>query len=288
MTQFLSGSSLTSIVARLNSENVLSPQDWERVRSGNPARGSRWHVDKLRKLLSNPLTQGIKTYKGKVILDAEGEPVLVGPASFDAETWGRLQSELEQRAGEPRARRHSVNPLLGVVKCAVCGRSMWQKSKHEKYRYYVCKCPKVSIRAEDAEELVEQGFLETHNGRRIRSRVWQPGSDNSAELEQTKKTIESLREDRAMGLFTTPADELMFRQQMTALLAKRDALSEQPVIRAGWTEVVSEETYGEVWPTATVEEKRKMLTDAGVTLTVTNPRQWHLHVESQLGVAASR
>lgn len=277
--RFLAGKSLTRIAREFNDEGVLTN------------RGGRWVTSTVRRVLSHPGMQGLKTYKGKVVLDANGEPVRVGPASFDTETWDRLQHELAQRGMEPRQRRHSTNPLLGVVKCASCGANLAQRthvSKDREYRYYCCgrqprACPGVSIPALEAEELVEQGFLETHRDRRIKVRVWRDGSDNSAELEQTKRTIESLREDRAMGLFTTPEDELMFRQQMTVLLAKRDALEEQPVIRAGWTEVVSDQTYGEAWPTATVEEKRKMLTDAGVTLTVTGPRQWHLHVESLLG-----
>lgn len=280
--RFLGGDSLTRIAKDFNEEGVLTN------------RGGRWVTSTVRRVLSHPGMQGIKTYKGKVVLGPDGEPVRVGPASFDTETWDRLQAELAQRGMEPRQRRHSTNPLLGVVKCYSCGGNLAQRthvSKGREYRYYACgraplACPGVSISALDAEGLVEQGFLETHRDRRIKVRVWRDGSDNSAELEQTKKTIESLREDRALGLFTAPEDELMFRQQMKALIAKRDLLAEQPVIRAGWTEVVSEETYGEVWPSATVEEKRKMLTDAGVTLTVTSPGQWQLHVESQLGVAS--
>lgn len=277
--RFLAGKSLTGIAKEFNDEGVLTH------------RGGRWVTSTVRRVLSHPGMQGLKTYKGKVVLDASGEPIRVGPASFDTETWDRLQAEMVQRGMEPRKRRHSSNPLLGVIKCASCGANLAQRthiSKNREYRYYACgrqpkACPGVSISAVDAEELVEQDFLRFHKDRRIKVRVWRDGSDNSAELDQTKRTIESLREDRAMGLFTTPADELMFRQQMTALLAKRDALAEQPVIRAGWTEVVSETTYGEAWPTATVEEKRKMLTDAGVTLTVTTQRQWHLHMESLLG-----
>jgi hypothetical protein len=60
----------------------------------------------------------------------------------------------------------------------------------------------------DAEELVEQAFLESHADRRV-TRVWQDGSDRLVELEQTARTIEWLREDRALGLFTNEADELM-------------------------------------------------------------------------------
>jgi DNA invertase Pin-like site-specific DNA recombinase len=273
------GQSLTKIARDFNDEGIPTN------------RGGRWVTSTVRRVLSHPGMQGLKTYKGKVVLDSDGEPVRVGPPSFDAETWDRLQAELALRGSEPRRRRHSTNPLLGVIKCAGCDANLTQRthsSKGREYRYYCCgrqprACPGVSVPASDAEELVEQQFLKYHRNRRIKSRVWVGGSDHSAELEQTKKTIESLREDRAMGLFTTPEDELMFRQQMKALLAKRGELEKMPVQKAGWTEVVSTTTYGKVWPKATVEEKRKMLQDAGVTLTVTNPRAMHIHLESLIG-----
>jgi len=198
-------------------------------------------------ILSNPTTQGIKTAGtdcsvkrtvGKPILDSEGEPVRVGPASFDADTWNRIQSELAQRAQSPRQRRHSTNPMLGVAKCGLWGMNMRQQSKTTPagvtHRYYICAgsppCSKVSIIAADAEELVEQAFPEVHADRRVKARVWQDGSDHTHELEQTNLTIEALREDRGMGLFTTP-DEQTFRQQMSALIAKRESLAAMPVCR---------------------------------------------------------
>jgi site-specific DNA recombinase len=296
--QFLAGGSLTGICTRLNETGVLSPRDLHAARSGKPIKGSKWTVDTLRMMLMNPTTQGIKTTSpdrsphrkrpvGKPILDANGEPVMVGRPSFLPETWERLQSEIASRATEPRKRRHSTNPLLGIAKCAECGKNMRQRSqttpKGVTHRYYVCGnspgCPKVSMIAADAEELVEQEFLRIHADRKVKARVWQDGSDHSAELEQTTKTIEALREDRALGLFSSPEDEHMFRQQMTALITKRESLARVPVVKAGWVSVETDQTYGQVWPQATPEERRKLLTDAGVLLTVTRPNIAEIFVD---------
>ncbi len=288
-SKLLAGGSLTGITSSLNDDGVLSPQDWNRARSGRPTKGSQWTVDKLKAILTNPTTQGIKTANGKPVLDAEGQPVLVGPPSFDAETWNRIQQELAQRSQSPRQRRHSSNPLLGIAKCGVCGKNMRQRSQTTPagvtHRYYVCgkspkACPKVSILAADAEELVEETFLYEHGHRRVKSRVWREGSDHSAEFEQTNQTIQSLRDDRAMGLFTSPADELMFRQQMSALLAKRDELAVLPTIKAGWIEIETDETYAEVWPSASSEQRKKLLTDAGVELKVISPYERAMYVLS--------
>jgi site-specific DNA recombinase len=294
--RLLAGDSLTGTVSSFNETGVLSPRDWYRAKSGKPTKGTRWTVDNLKMILSNPTTQGIKTAGtdrsvkrtvGKPILDSEGEPVRVGPASFDADTWNRIQSELAQRAQSPRQRRHSTNPMLGVAKCGLCGINMRQQSKTTPagvtHRYYICAasppCPKVSTIAAEAEELVEQAFPEVHADRRVKARVWQDGSDHTHELEQTNLTIEALREDRAMGLFTTPEDEQTFRQQMSALIAKRESLAAMPVVQAGWVEVETDETYANVWPTATPEERRTMLIDAGVRLIVHGPVYRELYVD---------
>jgi DNA invertase Pin-like site-specific DNA recombinase len=294
--RLLAGGSLTGIVSSFNETGVLSPGDWYRARSGKEIKGTRWTVDNLKLMLSNPTTQGIKTVGtdrsvrrtvGRPVLDSEGEAVRVGPPSFDSETWQRIQSELAQRSQNPRQRRHSVNPLLGVAKCGTCGKNMRQQSKTTPagvtHRYYICAgsppCPKVSHIAADAEELVEQAFLDIHADRKVKTRVWRDGSDHSAELDNTLKTIESLREDRAIGLFTSPEDEQMYRQQMTALVAKRDALATMPVVKAGWVEVETSETYSQVWPTATPEERRTLLTDAGVHLLVHRPNHREIRVE---------
>jgi len=247
-------------------------------------------------MLSNPTTQGIKTVGtdrsvgrtvGRPVLDSEGEHVLVGPPSFDSETWQRIQSELAQRSQNPRQRRHSVNPMLGVAKCAECGKNMRQQSKTTPagvtHRYYICAesppCPKVSFIAADAEELVEEAFLEIHADRRVKARVWRDGADHTHELAQTIVTIEALREDRAIGLFSSPEDEQTYRQQMKALTAKRDELSALPVVKAGWVEVETSETYSQVWPTATPEERRTLLTDAGVHLVIYRPNRWEIRVD---------
>ncbi|SKN44911.1 recombinase family protein [Mycobacteroides abscessus] len=285
-TQLLSGDSLTRITSELNDAGVPSPADRLRQRAGKELRGSRWTVITVQTILTNPATQGIKTAKGKPVLDAGGEPVRVGPASFDPETWGRIHSELAQRSQSGQQRRHSDNPLLGVAKCGVCGKNMrhFQRTKGERhYRYYICgstpkACPGVLINADNAEQAVETSFLAVHTNRRIKERVWRAGSDHSAELEQTTNTIKALWEDRALGLFTTPEDQDMFRSQMAALVAKRDALAQTPVIKAGWIDVETEQTYGAVWPDATPVERRKMLTDAGMKLTVYRANQYETYV----------
>ncbi|WP_280485340.1 recombinase family protein [Nocardia cyriacigeorgica] len=276
---FLGGDSLTRIANWLNESGIPSPMDWMRIRQGREAQGKKWTVSKLQSMLSNPTTQGIKSTQGRPRLKPDGTPIMVGPPSFDEETWAQIQAELAERSTGPRNRRHTINPLLGVAKCGFCGKNLRQRSQttpYGDYRYFVCgnspkPCPGVSIRADEAETLVLQAFMETHKNRRVTKRMWQEGSDNSHELERTNKTIEALREDRAMGLYTSDEDVEKYRTQMQTLVARRDELAAQPVIKSGWVDVEQDETYGDVWPDATPDEKRRMLIDAEVRLIVRRP-----------------
>lgn len=300
--RLLAGDSLTRIISDFNDQGVLTPRDHYRKRQGRPTEGNKWSVDNIRSLLSNPTTQGIKTVAvqgqrriGKPILDSDGEPVRVGPASFDTGEWDRIQAELAQRSQAPRERRHSINPLLGIAKCAVCGKNLRQRSQKTDgatYRYYLCPgikpCPGVSINADSAEKLVEEAFMSVHAGRFVAVRKWQPGSDESAALAQTVQTIEALREDRALGLYSSDEDAAVFRQQLKTLIAKRDRLQASPVVKAGWVVSKSDRTYSQVWPNASWEDRREMLRDAGVILEVTRSNQTNVFsdLDKVLGVGA--
>jgi hypothetical protein len=61
---------------------------------------------------------------------------------------------------------------------------------------------------------------------------------------------------------------------MAALIAKREVLAAQPVVKAGWVDVESDRTYGDVWPSASTEERRKLLVDAGVVMTVASRTEY--------------
>ncbi|MBF6287146.1 recombinase family protein [Nocardia cyriacigeorgica] len=286
--RLLNGKTPTRICSEFTDEGILSPMDWVRKRAGKKIEGTGWYAGKVVSILSNPTTQGVKTYKGKPVLDSQGVAIRVGPQMFDNETWAQIQAALSLRKSSGSSRRHSTNPMLNIVKCAVCRKNLGQRSIKSSsgttFRYFQCQnkprpCRNVGIRAEVAEQLVEETFLELHANRRVYVQTWQPGSDHSHELEQIKQTIADLREDRAMGLFTTEEDQEMYRSQMTSLVARRDLLAAQPFTRAGWVTTETNQTYGEAWPESTPEEKRKMLVDAGVRLWVRSKNDWDIEVD---------
>ncbi|MFE2997944.1 recombinase family protein [Nocardia sp. NPDC059246] len=267
-----SGMSKTAIVSKLVADDVPSPQEWVRLRAGKNPKGTRWGHNSLTTVLTSPATQGIKLLDGKPALDKDGNPVRVGPPSFDDETWARIQSEMSERTQSGRSRRHSSNPQLGVAFCPKCGKNAGQRIQESSagrvHRYYRCAntprpCAGKAVVADVFDRAVETLFLRTHGHLRIKVRVWREGSDHSHELEQVNQTIENLREDRRLGLFNKPADQELYRSQMTSLLARQEALSGMPVVKSGWVDSYSDETYADIWGRSDIEERRKMLVDAG-------------------------
>lgn len=288
------GESLVRIVASLNDEGVPSPRDVRRIQRGDKPRGDSWTVGKLKRILTSPATQGIKVSKGKPILNENGEPIRVGPPSFSQDVWDQIQKAIAERSQNPRQRRHSLNPILGIGKCGMCGKSLRQRSQtiitkdgERTHRYYLCgkspvACTNYSIRADFVDELVAEAFLEKCGALNVRKREYVAGEDNTYELEEIERTIEALREDRALGLFSSPEDQETYRRQMKALVARRDDLKTKPVVKAGWRVIVLDQTYAEAWEAADLEGRRKLLTDAGVKFYLHGKNHWEIEVPTDI------
>lgn len=275
----IGGASMTGIVHDLNEQGTLSPRDVRRVRRGDEPKGDRWTVAKLQHILTSPATQGFKMANGRVALHEDGSPIRVGPSSFETAVWDLLQRHMAERAGEPRKRRHTFNPMLGVGFCQ-CGKSLAQRSvttsAGKTHRYYLCgatprRCNNRSYRADFAEELLEQEFLEKCGDLSVLRRIFVPGEDASYELAEVNETIEGLRRDRAAGLFRSPEDETTYQAQMTALLTRRDELAARPFRPAGYEYVPTGTTYGEAWASADPDSQRRLLIEAGVRFTLHGP-----------------
>jgi hypothetical protein len=102
--RILAGDSLTGIASALNEQGIPTPYDWNRQRSGRPARGGHWTIDTLRAVVGPHLD-------GRYVVDSDGRPVLPAPAILTPVRYEELETELNRRRAAP---------LQGIVKCA-CG-----------------------------------------------------------------------------------------------------------------------------------------------------------------------
>ena len=86
----ISGITLSQEIERLNNSPHLSPQDYRRERAGTwfpPLTRSEWTYSALYELLRSPVLRGYrvegKRANRRVVRDADGAPVKVGPALLD-------------------------------------------------------------------------------------------------------------------------------------------------------------------------------------------------------------
>lgn len=296
--KLVDGWSFVRITEWLNESGQLTSQGRSRQARGLGPKGA-WTTTNVIEILTGYRALGIKTHKDQPVLDGNGEPIRLAPPLFTPERWDEVQRAAQQRKAKPRTPSDTSNPMLGVGYCGapcshkragsecpddcqgICGSSLAQqfsKTRPRKsdghvtfYRYYRCSrtpinCKTVFVVADILDELLSEQFLLERGDRKVTERLFIAGEDNSYELDFIKQRIELLREDRASGLFPSGEDELVYRNQIRQLLARRDELASVPVRQSRYENVELEKTYREVWPSATPEEKRKMLIDAEISI----------------------
>lgn len=144
-------------------------------------RGNKWTTDAIRNIIRNPTYIGLVRWNRRVSRTSmiDGKPVTkrvrndekmilskgVHPPIISEDLWQRAQAARVQRNTAPhRNQRPLQNPLAGIVKCAVCGRTMLRKDGSlaqgghvNLLRCTTLDCPTVGTSA----ELVEQIVLQT-------------------------------------------------------------------------------------------------------------------------------
>lgn len=293
--KLIDGWSFIRIAAWCNEQKHLTNMDRARVASGKPAKARPWSVNVVIDALTSPRTQGLKmTGRGtgaKVVLDPEGEPIRLGPATFDADTWKQIQQAAALRKLGQRTPSKTSNPVLGVAFCGctgcpacgdlgegeICGSSLAQQitrrnlanGEPREWRSYRCgrtplNCNGVSARADDVEFQLMHQFNFFRGDEPMTRRVFVPGDDHSAELEQVKATIDRLRMESDAGLLTTSADVQQWMERMKVQVAKRDQLAAIPSRAAGWAIEETGETKEEAWKAADESGRRQLYLDVGL------------------------
>lgn len=267
--KLLDGWSFSRIAEWLNDTGARTNRDRALIDKGQMPRSKPWTTQTVQNILSSPRTQGLRMHNKVTMLDAAGQPIRMAPPTFDDNTWKQIQDAIALRKTNPRSPTVVKNPMLGVGVCGVCGASLAQKitpRADKVYRYYNCgrtpvHCRGVSIRADEADQLLEQTFLEMKGGDLVTRREFVPGEDHSHELQQVKETISRLRRESDAGLVVSADDEQIYLERMKSLITRRTALEEVPRRSAGWVDVTTDETYAEAWPES---DHRQLIIDAGI------------------------
>lgn len=276
--KLIDGWSFIRIAQYLNEKKYLTNLDRARMAKGKDPYDNPWTVNTVIECLTSERTQGLKmTRNGRkfvTVLDETGEPIRMAPPTFDQATWRQIQEAAAKRQNNRRKRTHTANPMLGIGFCGICGASLAQQITRSKlkdgteneHRYYRCgrtpvNCKNVFVKADIADQTLEEQFLDKMGEKKVTRRVFVPGEDHTEELEQVNRTIDRLRKESDAGLIVTEEDERVYIERMKSLIDRRTKLAEMPRKAAGWVEEPTDQTYAEAWEN---EDRKQLLEECGI------------------------
>lgn len=265
----LAHESITSIARQLNIEGVP-------LRSG-----TEWTPSTLGVILRSRRLLGEQTHHGKTIVGEDGLPLISGPQLVTRDEFERIQSALGAKA--IRASK-SETLLSGVVFCDLCGSPLYHQGANV-YRYYRCAnarhgCRAKALRVETLCELVEQHFLDDIGDCERRERVYVPGSNHAETLAVVNSAIESVRQEKDLGLYD--GDEASYLDRLKKLTVRKRELESETATPGGFQWVGTGETYREAWERMTVPERRTLLHKSKIRVEAGSPGGKALRVAMHL------
>lgn len=264
--EVLSGTTAYQVAVMLTRMGEPGPSG---PREGNPDRG--WAQATVKQILKNPTIAGKRVYQGKVIGDAQWEPLI------SEEDFTRVQKVLQDRAR--RVHHHDgVAPktlLSHILKCHYCGRPMVRTTNKNRkvgggprHPRYICRhigCQKVMIAAEWLDEFISAAavaWLSTPENIAALAADDEDWAERSAEAE-LRIAEHQARLNDATDQFTNGAISASALARIESTLrpqieeAQRDAVP--TIIDDGVRTLMSAQDVKEAWDTAGLMEQRRIL-----------------------------
>ena len=274
----LDGEPLRSVAHDLTKRAVLTPRDRFAQAQGRDVKGYEWHSAGLKRSLTSPTLLGqvvtreplmdaqgrvLRTSTGKkqfgpetIVRNADGSPVVRADPILAREVFDRLGVELADRENRKEPTKRSTGLLLQIVHCGVCGRPAYRlkggPGRSPRYRcasaQYKESCGNKSIPTDYADEGVESILLGMLGESERLERVWDSGSDNSAELASVNDELVDLTSQLGKGVFRVGTPQrAQLDQRIAALDARQRELSAEAVKPAGWTWRPTGEKFADWW-----------------------------------------
>lgn len=293
----LNGEPLRSVAHDLTGRKILTPKDRFAQSQGREVVGYEWHSGPLKRSLTSPTllgqvvarealtdAQGRFQRDGKgrklfgpeaVVRNDDGSPVVRSEPILTREVFDRLGVELADRENRKEPTKRSSGLLLQVVYCGVCGRPAYRlkggTGRKPRYRcasaQYREPCGNKVIPLEYADETVESILLGLLGTSERLSRVWDSGSDHSAELGEINDTLADLTGLLGTGPYKAGTPQrLKLDERILALAARQAELSAETVKPSGWTWQPTGEKFADWWDRQDVTARNVWLRSMGVTL----------------------
>jgi site-specific DNA recombinase len=274
----LDGEPLRSVAHDLTKRGVLTPRDRFAQAQGREVKGYEWHSAGLKRSLTSPTLLGqvvtrepLTDAQGRIQRDStgkkkfgpetivrngDGSPVIRADPILTGEVFDRLRVELADRENRKEPTKRSTGLLLQIVHCGVCGRPAYRlkggPGRSPRYRcasaQYKESCGNKSIPMDYADEAVESILLGMLGKSERLERVWDSGSDNSAELASVNDELVDLTSQLGKGIFRVGTPQrAQLDQRIAALDARQRELSAEAVKPARWTWQPTGEKFGDWW-----------------------------------------
>lgn len=292
VTRVLDGEPIQRIANDLTTRGIPTPKDAFAVSQGRTSKGLAWNMTTLKRSLRSEAMLGhVTTAEGKSVRGDDGSPVLRATPILEREVFDRVQVELAGRARagqEPTKRMQSL--LLRVVYCGLpgCGEPAYRYSggisgTAARYRCStlprsntnpkIVNCGNRTFAAAEADSLVEGVILRLLGDSERLERVWDSGSDHSAELATLDATLADLTDQLGVGVFArgTP-QRARLDARIAALATRRAELSAEAVKPAGWTWKGTGQKFADWWEVQDVTARNTWLRSMNVRLTFDRER----------------
>ncbi|MBF6449509.1 recombinase family protein [Nocardia elegans] len=293
----LAGERLRSIAHDLTSRKVLTPKDRFAQLQGREVKGYEWHSGPLKRSLTSktllgyavtrePLLDsqgrvrrtetGTKLFGPEVVVtNDDGSPVVRAESVLSRDQFERLGAELRAHENVRETTKRSTALGLQVVFCGVCGQPAYRLkgSEGRKPRYrcasaqYKSQCSNRTITCSEADEAIEKPILGLLGDSERMVRVWNSGSDHSAELADINGMLIDLTEQLGTGMFKpgTPQRQRL-NERISGLVARQSELSQETGIPAGWVWQPTGEKFSDWWERQDTDTKNVWLRSMNVRL----------------------
>ncbi|MGW9558136.1 recombinase family protein [Nocardiopsis sp. NPDC055551] len=289
------GQTVADLVTWLNRHKTPTPRMHAAKVAGRTPKPAKWTAATLRTMLVSPALRGIRTkYPREEVRDATGAPVLdakgrprvkrLPPAEcyrpdgtldiiadevLDAATWHAVREAMAKRGHRWTRPAKTDSPLSRAARCGVCGGRMNHSRstyKGKSYRYYRCAAYKscTTVRADALDEHVDRWFRETFHGLHVYREEVQRGHDVTAELADTERALTGL----TAAIEASPASAAVLGPRVAELDARRAVLVAERDKPREVIRVATGETYADVWERADGLDRRALLDDMGVLVSV--------------------
>ena len=275
VARVLDGEPLRSIAHDLTERAVPTPRDRFAISQKRQAKGYGWHSGPLKRALTSPTLLGYAMSGETPIRNEDGSPVVRTEPILTREQFDRIGKELSERENRREPTKRSTSLLVGVIYCGVCGRSAYRlkggKGRNPRYRcssaQYRSTCGNRSIPLAYADDVVEQLVTGMLGESERLERVWDVGSDHSAELEDVNAQLEDLTGLVGVHPYLrgTPQRGRLDRR-IEELAVRQAQLASQSIQPSGWTWVGTGEVFNDWWSRQTTEAKNVWLRSMNVTL----------------------